>query len=79
VIRRLEAHYHRSLGQVELSTDIVFRRQSDLRAIYGHLTRTAIHAVKPDHAAIFLGCKLTAGLKLKQLIMISEDAYLRVT
>lgn len=58
VLRQLEARYHWSLDQVEFATDIVFRRQSDLQAIYGHLTRTAIHAVKPDHVATFLGRKL---------------------
>lgn len=61
VIRQFEVRYHWSLDQVEFATDIVFRRQSDLQAIYGHLTRTAIHAVKPDHVATFLGRKLTAG------------------
>jgi hypothetical protein len=61
VILPLEVGYHWSLDQVEFATDIVFRRQSDLQAIYGHLTRTAIHAVKPDHVATFLGRKLTAG------------------
>jgi len=58
VIRQLEVSYHWSLNQVEFATDIVFHRQADLQAVYGHLTRTAIHAVKPDHVATFLGRKL---------------------
>ncbi len=60
VIRHLQVRYHWSLDQVEFATDIVFRRQQDLQAIYGNLTRTAIHTVKPDNVATFLGRKLTA-------------------
>ena len=51
-------HYHWSLDQCEYATDIVFRRQADLGAIYENLTRTAIHSVKPDNIATFLGKKL---------------------
>jgi hypothetical protein len=47
------------VDQCEYATDIVFRRQADLAAIYGNLTRTAIHTVKPDNIATFLGRKLT--------------------
>lgn len=58
IIAGFGLRYHWSLDQAEYATDIVFRRQSDLQAIYGNLTRTAIHAVKPDHVATFLGRKL---------------------
>ena len=58
MIRQLEVRYHWSLNQVEFATDLVFRRQQDLQAIYGNLTRTAIHTVKPDNVATFLGRKL---------------------
>jgi hypothetical protein len=47
--------------QAEYATDIVFRRQSDLADIYGNLSRTAIHTVKPDNVATFLGRKLTGN------------------
>jgi hypothetical protein len=50
--------YHWSIDQCEYASDIVFHRQAELQAIYGHLTRTAIHTVKPDHIATFLGRKL---------------------
>jgi hypothetical protein len=50
--------YHWSLDQAEYATDVVFERQSDLGAIYDNLTRTAIHTVKPDNIATFLGRKL---------------------
>jgi hypothetical protein len=49
---------HWSVDQCEYATDIVFRRQTDLAAIYDNLTRTAIHTVKPDNIATFLGRKL---------------------
>jgi hypothetical protein len=58
VIREFQVGYHWSLDQVEFSTDLLFRRREDLQALYGHLTRTAIHTVKPDNIATFLGRKL---------------------
>jgi hypothetical protein len=39
VLKQFELSYHWSLDQVEFATDIVFRKQSDLQAIYGRLTR----------------------------------------
>jgi len=36
----------------------VFGRQADLKPLYEHLSRTAIHTVKPDNIATFLGKKL---------------------
>jgi len=50
--------YHWSIMQAEYSTDIVFEKQEYLQAIYDNLTRTAIHTVKPDNIATFLGKKL---------------------
>jgi hypothetical protein len=48
--------------QAEYSTDIIFRRQADLKAIYERLTRTAIHSVKPENvAATFMGRKLNGN------------------
>jgi len=61
VIRQFDLSYHWSLDQVEFATDIVFQRQSDLRAIYDRLTRAAIHTVKPDNIATFLGRKLNGN------------------
>jgi hypothetical protein len=51
--------YHWSVDQCEYATDIVFRKQADLQAIYENLARTAIHTVKPDNIATFLGRKLS--------------------
>lgn len=52
---------HWSIDQCEYAPDIVFRRQANLGAIYGNLRRTAIHSVKPDNIAPFLGKKLTGN------------------
>jgi len=59
VVRHFPVTYHWSLMQVEYATDTVFRRQSDLAPIYEELVRTAIHAVKADNVATFLGRRLT--------------------
>ena len=58
IIKQFSLRYHWSIMQAEYATDIVFKRQEDLQLIYGHLTRTAIHTVKPDNIATFLGRKL---------------------
>jgi len=58
VINKLEQRYHWSIMQAEYATDIVFKRQQDLKAIYDNLIRTAIHTVKPDNIATFFGKKL---------------------
>jgi hypothetical protein len=55
---QIKESYHWSLDEAEYSTDIVFHRRADLQAIYGNLIRTAIHTVKPDDIATFLGRKL---------------------
>jgi hypothetical protein len=58
VIKKLKLRYHWSIMQAEYATDIVFNHQQDLQGIYGHLVRTAIHTVKPENIASFLGRKL---------------------
>ncbi len=57
IIKRFGLHYHWSIMQIEYATDIVFKRQDQLQSIYGNLTRTAIHTVKPENIATFLGRK----------------------
>lgn len=54
------AGYHWSLVQVEYATDIVFARREDLAPLYELLIRTAVHAVRAEHVATFLGRKLDA-------------------
>ena len=58
IIKEFDLRYHWSIMQAEYATDIVFKHREDLQSIYGHLTRTAIHAVKPHNIATFLGRKL---------------------
>ncbi|MBD3327907.1 MarR family transcriptional regulator [Candidatus Peregrinibacteria bacterium] len=47
--------------QVEYATDIVFKHQKDLQPVYSQMCETAIHAVKADDVATFLGRKLKAN------------------
>ena len=61
VAQKLETTYHWSIMQVEYATDVAFKRREDLQAIYGSLTRTVIHTVKPDKVATFLGRKLSGN------------------
>lgn len=58
VIKDLNARYHWSIMQAEYSTDIVFKKQSDLQYIYDSLVRTAVYTVKPENIATFLGKKI---------------------
>lgn len=50
--------YHWSIMQVEYSTDVVFKNQEKLHSIYSDLVSVAIHTVKPENIATFLGKKL---------------------
>lgn len=50
--------YHWSIMQAEYATDIVFEKQEYLQSIYSELIATAIHTVKPDNIATFLGHKV---------------------
>jgi hypothetical protein len=51
--------YHWSLMQVEYATDLVFRSQATLKALYEQLSREAVLAVKAEQVASFLGKKIT--------------------
>lgn len=50
--------YHWSIHQAEYATDIIFKQREDLKALYDSIVRTAIHSVKPENIATFLGTKL---------------------
>lgn len=58
VYKELGLRYHWSVMQAEYATDIVFKHQEDLQRIYSELVATAIHTVKPENIATFLGQKL---------------------
>jgi hypothetical protein len=63
IIRYFSNGYHWSFMQVEYATDIVFRHQKELQAVYEELIRTAIHSVKPENIATFLGRKLNGNYR----------------
>lgn len=52
------AGYHWSIMQIEYATDIVFKSRDALAPLYDHLIRTAVHVVRADQLATFLGRKL---------------------
>jgi len=58
VISSFQRKYHWSLMQAEYASDIIFRAAKDLQPVYESISRTAIHAVKADDVATFLGRKL---------------------
>ena len=58
VAEQLELTYQWSIMQAEYATDIVFKQQATLQAIYPHLLESLIQAVKPADIATFLGRKL---------------------
>ena len=58
VLETFAVRYHWSIMQAEYASDIVFHKVEDLQPLYDTISHTAIHAVKPDHVATFLGRKL---------------------
>ena len=44
-----------TIGQVEYSTDIVFKNSETLKPLYDNIIKTAMHTVTPDDIANFLG------------------------
>jgi len=58
VYKKFTEEYHWSTMQAEYSTDIIFKSKEQLQPIYEGLISTAIHTVKPEHIATFLGKKI---------------------
>lgn len=54
------AGYHWSIMQIEYATDVAFNSSGDLAPLYDHLVRSAVHVVRAEHVATFLGRKLDA-------------------
>jgi hypothetical protein len=52
------AGYHWSIMQLEYATDVVFNSRDALAPLYEHLVRSAVHVVRAEHVATFLGRKL---------------------
>lgn len=61
VLRHFRSGYHWSFMQVEYASDVVFRQQAKLKPLYEAIVRTAVHVVKAEHVATFLGRKLTGA------------------
>ena len=60
--------------QIEYATDIVFRDRRALAPLYEAISRTAIHAVKPEHVATFLGRRLTGNFSAE----LGNDLHTRI-
>jgi predicted transcriptional regulator len=58
IYKDFNLRYHWSVMQAEYATDMVFKTQEGLQTIYSELVATAIHTVKPENIATFLGHKL---------------------
>lgn len=58
VVARFTSGYHWSLMQVEYATDLVWKRREDLAPVYDALVRDAVHAVRAEEVASFLGRKV---------------------
>ena len=71
----LEMSYAWTIMQIECATDIMFKKQEQLQPLYDEIIKTAIHTVKPDNIATFLGqritynCKKEAGNNFNQRIL----------
>jgi hypothetical protein len=61
IIQQFTSGYHWSVMQIEMATDIVFAKREDLGVLYEEMIRTAVHSVRCDSVATFLGRKLTSN------------------
>jgi hypothetical protein len=59
LIKQFRNGVHWSFMQVEYATDVVFRQQATFQPLYETIVRTAVHVVKAEHVATFLGRKLS--------------------
>lgn len=55
VFKDLGQRYHWSIDQAEFATDLVFAKRETLQPVYEGLVQTAVHAVKAEDVATFLG------------------------
>jgi hypothetical protein len=61
VLHHFRNGVHWSFMQVEYATDVVFRQQAKFQPLYEAIVRTAVHVIKAEHVAMFLGHKLTGS------------------
>jgi len=75
IAKEFNMGYAWTIMQIECATDIVFKKQEYLQPMYDEIIRTAIHTVRPDNIATFLGqritynCKKEAGNNFNQRIL----------
>ncbi|NEV65353.1 MarR family transcriptional regulator [Thiorhodococcus minor] len=60
VLGHFRSGVHWSFMQVEYATDVVFLKQAHFQPLYEAIVRTAVHVIKAEQVATFLGHKLTA-------------------
>ena len=61
VLSQFRNGVHWSFMQVEYATDVVFLKQAPFQPLYEAIVRTAVHVIKAEQVATFLGHKLTAN------------------
>jgi hypothetical protein len=61
VSHHFRSAYHWSFMQAEYATDVMFRKQATFQPLYEAIVRTAVHVIKAEHVATFLGHKLTGA------------------
>jgi hypothetical protein len=61
VLSHFRTGVHWSFMQVEYATDVVFRQQATFQPLYEAIVRTAVHVIKAERVASFLGHKLSAN------------------
>lgn len=62
----LNLSFRWTVRQTGCATDVMFKQQAELEPVYDEIIRTAIHTVKPDNIATFLGKRIIFRLKKKQ-------------
>lgn len=62
-LQKTSQNYRWSLMQSEYSTDIIFKKQEDLKLLYEEIILKCIHSVKPENVATFFSRKLAANYK----------------
>jgi hypothetical protein len=61
--RGLPGAYYWTIMQAGHATDVAFHRQADFQPLYDEVVRTAVHSVRADQVATFLGRKLHGNYK----------------
>ncbi|MEJ7827645.1 MAG: hypothetical protein WKF91_05605 [Segetibacter sp.] len=65
VHKTFKQEYHWSIMQCEYATDILFKKQENLKPLYEQLIAKAIHSVKRKTSLLFLARKCMGNMKAK--------------